>query len=390
MRWEEWLDRVQVSVTGSQAERVLWDWNKTGGRLGWIRPCMGGFTAWTSRRQYEALEKIALKRNAQIKTLKVRGLGRWLSPYHSRLGLVLGPVLFLAAVQLTGNFVWSVEYFDFTPEQKVLVEEKLLETGLQEGQLATQEKLRQAEQELMSQTDAFGWVSLNFVDGRLTAECTSAMEERTFPQANQWDLIAAVDGVILSQDISLGFTQTRVGDTVKQGQVLVSCYKLDHDSQPVWQETYGQVIAEFSREYSWEQPLKYTASLPRPGISCWTRLWTGNFYLTLSGREEEGEGWTEYQPLTFWGLALPGTLVTTWYPQYEEETFSLSAETAAEFARYQCVNQLLEEFPDARILTEEARQELEDGVLRYQWTVKARADIARPSQTAPVIETPVE
>ena len=26
MRWEEGLDRVQVSVTGSQAERVLWDW----------------------------------------------------------------------------------------------------------------------------------------------------------------------------------------------------------------------------------------------------------------------------------------------------------------------------------------------------------------------------
>lgn len=390
MRWEEGLDRVQVSVTGSQAERVLWDWNKAGGRLGWIRSCMGGFIAWISRRQYEAFEKTALKRNAQIKILKVKGPGRWLAPYHNRLGLLLGPVLFWAAVQLTGSLVWSVEYIDFTPEQKTIVEEKLLETGLQEGQLATQEKLRQAEQELMSQTEAFGWVSLNFVDGRLTAECTSAMEERTFPQSNQWDLIAAVDGVIRSQDVSLGFTQTRVGDAVTQGQVLVSCYKLDHDGQPVWQETYGQVVAEFSREYTWEQPLEYTASLPQPGISDWTRLWIGNFCLTLSGQEEEGPGWTEYRPFTLWGLAFPGTLVTTWYPQYKEEIFQLTPETAAEFARHRCVNQLMEEFPDARILAEEAEQKVEEGVLHYHWMVKAEGNIAIASRTAPVIETPVE
>lgn len=390
MKWEEWLDHLQVSVTGSQAEQVLWDWEKGKGRLSRIRPILGGFTAWLPRRRLPHLEALSQKREAEVKILKAWGPGRFLAPYHARLGLVMGPLCFFALIHWSGTLVWNVQYIDFTPSQRALVEEKLRETGLQVGQTATQEKLRQAEQELMSQNQAFGWVSLNFVDGRLTAECTPAMVEQTFPQSNPWDLVAAVDGVILSQDVSLGFTQTRVGDTVTKGQVLVSCYKLDHNNQPVWQETYGQVVAEFAWEYTYAQPLEITATVEKPGGSYHRELWMGEYRWTLSGEKLEQTAQVDYQPLTLWGLALPATLVNTYYPATSQEQFNLSQEGAAQLARYRCLSQLLEEFPDAQVLEEEASQQLEQGVLYYTWRVKASANIARPADQPPVIETPVE
>lgn len=390
MRWEEALDRIQVSVTGSQSRKVLWDWQKGTARLSRITPVLGGFTAWVARRQYSRLEGLCQKHDARVQILRTKGLGRFLAPFHARLGLVAGPLCFLAVLQLSGSLIWNVKYIDFTPEQRALVEEKLLETGLQVGQVATQEKLRQAEQELMSRENAFGWVTLNFVDGRLTAECTSAMAEGGFPQSNSWDLVAAVDGVILSQDVPMGFTQTRVGDTVTRGQVLVSCYKLDHGGQPVWQETRGQVVARFTWEYTYLQPLEMTARVEEPGGARQVEIWTGPFRRTILGEEKTGEGRREYQPLTILGLALPATLVTTYYPQYSRETFSLSQEGAAQLARYNCLCQLLEEFPGAEIQEENAEQTLEDGILTYRWTVTVAADIARPSDQPPVVEAPVE
>lgn len=390
MKWEEWLDRVQVSVTGSQSQKVLWDWQKGTARLSRVTPLLGGFTAWVSRTQYPHLEALCGRYSVEIKQLQTKGPGRFLAPYHARIGLVAGPLLFLAAVHLSGSLVWSVKYIDFTPQQTAFVEEKLLETGLQVGQVATQEKLRQAEQELMSQENAFGWISLNFVDGRLTVECIPAMAEGNFPQSNSWDLVAAVDGVILSQDVSLGFTQNRVGDAVTRGQVLVSSYKLDHDGQPVWQETRGRVVARFSWEYTFFQPLEMTARVEEPGGSSRVEIWAGPFRKTILGKEESGEGRTQYQPVTFLGLTLPATLVTTYYPHYSQETFSLSREGAAQLARYNCLCRLLEEFPGAQILEEYTEQTLEEGVLIYRWKVTAAANIARPSDQPPVVESPVE
>lgn len=387
MRWEQCLDRVQVSVTGPQSQKVLWDWQKGTARLGTIKPILGGFTAWVSRRRLPQLEQLVRRHSGELKVLQVRGPGQFLAPYHARLGLVAGPLCFLAAVQLWGNLVWHVEYLNFTPAQKVLVQEKLLETGLQEGQRVTQEKLRQAEQELLSQNQAFGWVSLNFVDGRLTAECTTAMNQPAFPEDHPWDLVAAVDGVILSQDVPMGFTQTRVGDRVTQGQVLVSCYKLDHNGQPVWQQTRGQVMARFSWEYTYAQPLTVTAQVPRPGGTTQVELWAGSLRRTIRGEQGPGQGQVEYQPLTFLGLALPATLVTTYYPEYAAQTFTFTQEGAAQLARYQCQNRLLEEFPGAQVLEEQAQQQVKDGVLYYQWQVQACGNIARPATQAPTVES---
>lgn len=77
------------------------------------------------------------------------------------------------------------------------------------------------------------------------------------------------------------------------------------------------------------------------------------------------------------GFALPATVEERYIPRREARQFHLTPDGARQYARFACLAQLYEEFPDAQIIAESRQESWDGGTLTYTMTVDFKADIAR-------------
>ena len=88
----------------------------------------------------------------------------------SPLGDTGGLVLCVLLLCMCRNLIWNICFYNFTPEQEASARAQLFEKGIYEGAFQNNEKLVRAAGELFVGSEEYGWVALNFVQGRLVVE----------------------------------------------------------------------------------------------------------------------------------------------------------------------------------------------------------------------------
>ena len=120
------------------------------------------------------------------------------------------------------------------------------------GGRPSQAELAQAQQLLEASSD-FGWVSLNFTGGCLTAEGTPLQQAHAEPPAQNTGLYARTGGEVLAVNIASGFAQVQPGQYVGNGMLLAAAEKLDRSGAPVPQPASGTVTARVRLAYTGQQ-----------------------------------------------------------------------------------------------------------------------------------------
>lgn len=378
-------DWVEISAVGNRAERLL-----SGSAASRVQAVPGGFRCVVGMREYRRMLPHAERWGIALEIQRQGGLGFALADYRSRIGLVVGLLVFLFLMAEFENLNWAVKYVGFTQAEQEQVEAVLWENQLNEGQTVTKEKLRRAERQLMDRED-FGWVTLNFTKGRLVAERTKAENFSYQSQSYTHHLVSAADAKIIAMDIESGFPQKQVGQTVSAGEVLVTTSKVSRLEEVIIQPTQGQVIGEFMVEYRVSQPLEQPTEIITGQGESWVQLQIGERLFTIRGEEQTGECVPHRKGLVLAGFALPATVITTSYPQKEIQTLMITPKAAEEQARYRCLSVLYDQYPDAEIQWENSEKIIRENVLEYCWKAKIRANIAiEGKDSAPIIATDEE
>lgn len=380
---KSWLTRafgaVQFAAQGGRYENLITACAKAGLPLQQAKPDPGGFTAWIPLRYYRRLYPLARKNHVRLRVQKRAGICFILRRYRGRWGLAVGPALFLLTAVLLQNLVWSIRFVGLEAEQQAAAGRVLYSMGITEGTAVTQTMLRAAEQAILSGQDGLGWVSLNFIRGRLVVEGAAALPAPPIEPNDPVDLIAAADATLLWLRVQEGHAAKQAGQTVVQGEVLVRAVGEDRDLNQIAGHAKATAWARLEQTYECAQPLEYTALFPtgRTAESC--RLLCAGRQLSLWENSDGVEGPQRlfHEPLAVFGFALPVTVETTLRVEQAEQTVRLSEKTAREFARYACEQALYDEFPDAQLLTVSEQEHWEDGQLVLRWTVQFEADIAR-------------
>ena len=241
-----------------------------------------------------------------------------------------------------------------TVPQQESIRTLLAQSGIWEGCRPSQAELAQAQQLLEASSD-FGWVSLNFTGGCLTAEGTPLQQAHAEPPAQNTGLYARAGGEVLAVNIASGFAQVQPGQYVGNGMLLAAAEKLDRSGVPVPQPASGTVTARVRLAYTGQQA--FTQQRPVLTGACAERR-----TLTLLGRSwqlpgsgalpEDVPPRVRWLPLRLGRLALPGCVqeTTCWARETQEQTFT--PETAAALARRSARLQLLQDYPDAVIESE--------------------------------------
>ena len=372
---KDWLGllfgQVTFSALGGQYEHFLDDCTRQGLPLCRITPCPGGFTARIAARRYRALHPLARRRRVRLRIMQ-----RCRRVRH-RPGLWLGAAAFCGAVLWMQQLVWSVQFVQLPPEQRSGLHQQLCALELGEGAVVTEEKLRRAEQLLLSRNPSLGWLSLNFLHGRLVVESAPAVPPPPVAAGSEGDLIAAADGTLLSLNVQEGHCDRRPGQTVAQGDVLVRARRTGPGEDPLPTRTRAQILALVSRTYECSQPRSYTAGALTGKLQTALTLCIAGRRLPLDRTHLSG-GKTVFRPVTFLGLPLPALVEERTAAEKASVKITISRRAAEDFARFACRKALERDFPDASVRTESTDVFWQEEVCRVRVTVKFCADIARP------------
>lgn len=224
-------DSIRFYVRGRGAQRLLGQAAQAGLKLERIAPQADGFTAVMSGAGWAKLCQLAGAGGWQVIQMQRRGPGPLAERLLRRPGILAGIGLFFVLLHWLGGFLWCMDLELLTVPQQESIRTLLAQSGIWEGCRPSQAELAQAQQLLEASSD-FGWVSLNFTGGCLTAEGTPLQQAHAEPPAQNTGLYARAGGEVLAVNIASGFAQVQPGQYVGNGMLLAAAEKLDRSGVP--------------------------------------------------------------------------------------------------------------------------------------------------------------
>ncbi len=202
------------------------------------------------------------RRDIEAQIVEHRGFPRFLARIGERAGLVVGAVLALALIVLSGLFVWDVQVSGNVTLTEGEVIEELRACGFGVGSYLPALRVREIENRLLMATERIGWLSIN-TDGTVARvqiiEHVAGESEGDShsPGTRPANLIATRDGQIEYLELYRGNAIVTAGQAVKAGELLVSGLYDSQTGSFRYTRAAGRVMARTERVITVEIPLSY-------------------------------------------------------------------------------------------------------------------------------------
>lgn len=245
----------------------------------------GGLYVFTTPVGFRALRPLARRTGCHVELVRREGLPFLFQRLARRKLLALGGVLFLAALYFLSSFVWliRVEGSESVPRQKIL--EVAARAGLKVGAPKWRLEAARIERALLAEIEELSWAGV-VLQGAVAR--VRVVEKKLPPEegAAPAHLVARRAGLLTAVIPWRGIPLVREGDTVQEGQILIS------GIVPVAGEAAGERFAylraggvvrarvwyEGTAEVPWEESVRVrTGRVARSyGLSVWRMtVWFG-------------------------------------------------------------------------------------------------------------------
>jgi len=213
-------------------------------------------TGCVSASDYPRMRRPAKKAGIRLRLLEKHGVAFKKKKLKKRHGLLAGAGVFVLFVFVMTRFIWTIEVQgnEHIPQETIL--QVLEDIGVRPGVLRRSVNVRESEILTLLNIKELGWVALN-IDGSTIyvivneATPTPPLVDPRTPS----NIIAAETGQLLELWVYEGQPLLRKGDTVMQGQVIVSGITQDSTGKNLLRHARADVIAEVTKEIEIRVPL---------------------------------------------------------------------------------------------------------------------------------------
>ena len=237
-----------------------------------------------SNQDFMKIRKLRRVCRVKIKLLEKKGGIFFLKKYRHRYGFLAAGILVCIYFVLVPQYIWCVEIVgaknaDVEKIEKILRDNGVF-VGAKKNGIADLGDLKNA---VIGGEEEVNWAWL-YIDG---AKARLVLQERTRPpqvadKKEPTDIIAVCDGIVEKADIKRGERRVNAGDTVTEGQLLVSgkvaVFREGYDEKYSYVHSDAKIIADTIRTETGEFNSKETL-----------RIKTGNkkrqFLIQIFGRE---------------------------------------------------------------------------------------------------------
>lgn len=193
---------------------LLWDIKVQGEKIRTMR---------MSVKSFKLIRPVAKKAKCRVRLLKKVGLPFLFNKYRRRKAFFAGAALFIALLFILSSFVWSIEIAGNKKLQSTELERALARNGVKTGMLKYKIDTDKAVTNMMLDVEELGWISIVVKGTKVKVDVRERSEMPiVVPRHIPCDIVASRDGMIKRVVAEEGIEAVVAGDTVKQGQVLIS------------------------------------------------------------------------------------------------------------------------------------------------------------------------
>ena len=380
---------VVVTVTGPFPERVI-NLCAQEGVAFWAVEWQDEHTIQLTvrRRGLKQLRELAERVACQVQVDGRRGLPDFLLRFRSRYAFLAGLCLSLCAVTFLSRFVLTVEVTGNQRLSTAVILTQLRQLGVRPGVYGPSIDRQQVAQEAILGLEGISWMAINLHGTRLEVIVRETVEvpERV-DESGYYDIIAEAPGIITHVEAELGDGLVQEGDTVLEGDVLISGtvtmeppkysdlptrYYQTHARGRVWARTWRTLTAAISlqadgKEYTGEEE------------TVWALEWAGQRKVLWGEETKEGDKSVQtWQAVLPGGVELPIRLVRETIRVYEPKTLEINWKAAQELLEGQLeqqVRKLVGE--DGRIDQIDYTARVEGGLLQVTALAECQEEIGR-------------
>ncbi|NMB34214.1 MAG: sporulation protein YqfD [Clostridium sp.] len=180
-------------------------------------------TLTMSIKGFKMIRPIAKKTGCRVRILRKKGLPFLVYRYRGRKTFFLGAVVFVVLFYIMTSFVWTVEVIGNKKIETDIIFEKLASLGIKPGVLKYQVDPEGIATRIVMEVDGLSYVSVLIKGTKLKVEVSEGVGiPPMVPLDQPCDIIAKRDGVVSTVIAKTGNPVIKEGDTVKEGQLLVS------------------------------------------------------------------------------------------------------------------------------------------------------------------------
>lgn len=322
--------------------------------------------------------------NTELFIEEKKGASEYAKKYFARPGLAVGIIAGCIALFVSTFFVWDIKVTGQEKLSSQQVVQMLDKAGFEVGAFIPSLNVKLLNTHLLIENKELAWISINIIGTIANVELReSTPVPEVIDESIPTNIIAAKTGQIIRMDIFQGKEQVRKGDTIKQGDVIISGL-VQATVTSEWRKlrAMGRVMAKTIRKVNVSIPLRAEK-----------KLHTGQDYNTYSViflknrinfNYNTGIHMTKYDKIEkierlvlFDLIELPIYISTTTYRPYETYSYVNTSNEAKAKACDIYETMIKNEFRGIRILSRDTKSYIQNGVFYIESKLECLEDIAR-------------
>jgi len=325
-----------------------------------------------------------LKKNGTIEyNATLLGGRSFIFRYKRRYGIISGLLISVFLIYLSTLFVWSVKIESDTDFDYELIMSELNKAGLKEGALISSLDFEEIALALSVNNPNISFASVNMKGTKAFVQIHKRTAEvKPVDTKKPYNLVADFDGVVVRCEVTAGMTMVKAGDTVVNGQLLVSGivdskslgFKIVHAAGKIFANTQHNYRVEVAfrqtvKKYTGREETKTSFNMLGAEI---------DLYFSEDTDFELYDAITVYEDVTLFDvISMPFYLKKNIFLEYtltEETIDEKRAKDLAydEYGKLKCL-----ELFDAEIIKEDVKFEILDDKIVLTSVVDCVEDIAK-------------
>ncbi len=212
---------------------------------------------------FHKVRSIAKKTHSSVRIQSKKGLPMIFHRYKKRYFFMFGFILALCFVFVMSQFIWSIEVVgnENVPSGEIL--QALEELGFKKGRYNKAFDARDLKNNALLKLDGLSWLWVDIKGSKATVTVNEKKQApEVIPKNIPCDIVAIRSGVIKDMTIKEGQSRAAIGQTVMEGELLISGIVQSERTEPRYTHASGEVIARTWYESSGIYPLSREVRSP--------------------------------------------------------------------------------------------------------------------------------
>lgn len=173
--------------------------------------------------EFKKICKVAKQTRCKVKIKRKKGFPFLIHKYKKRKIFVLFLLIMIMLITLSSNFVWNVEIKEENGQQLENIQEDIKKAGLETGKLKNNINMKEIINKIRLERKDIAWVGIELKGTNAIVKIVKADEKPEIVAQDEYcNIVSNKSGIVTKISAQNGTANVKVGDTVKEGDILIN------------------------------------------------------------------------------------------------------------------------------------------------------------------------